>query len=302
MKKFPVFSSSSKLIASFLFVISCNNLVSQDDMLSMADNGKKQKDYVYATFKSTRNINFHTCEVVGRRSLDFRISHRFGSMNSGTYNAWGLDQTANVRLGLEYSPDGRFMVGIGRSSYEKMTDGFVKFKILRQTSDNRQPVTITWFSSMYCTWLKDDQKATTGIDRYAHFEHRLSYVHQLIIGRKFGSRFSLQVAPAYVHYNLVQKLTDKNDLFLITGLARFKVTQRIALTFEYAYRLNNYSRDKFYDSMGAGIDIETGGHVFQVHVVNSFGMCENQYFMYTNSAWNNVGIRLGFNISRVFAL
>lgn len=293
---------SLKFIALMTFAFSQVKVQAQDDLLSMVSDGKKPKEFSTATFKSTRNVNFHTSEVVGRRSLDFRISHRFAALNSGTYNAWGLDGSANIRLGLEYSPDGRFMFGIGRSSYEKMTDGFVKYRILRQTTDNRNPISITWFSGAYCTFLKDPQKQVTGVDRYKYFEDRLSYVNELIFARKFSSRFSLQIAPVYVHYNLVDKLSDKNDLFLISGLTRFKFTQRIALTFEYAYRINKYSRTKYYDSMGIGVDIETGGHVFSVHVVNSFGMCENQYFMYTNSAWNNIGIRLGFNISRVFVI
>jgi hypothetical protein len=111
-----------------------------------------------------------------------------------------------------------------------------------------------------------------------------------------------QLTAAMVHFNLVDKITDKNDCFVVGGVTRFKFAKRQAITVEYGYRLNKYSNDKLYDSFGIGYDLETGGHVFQIHLTNSFGLTEDQYFMYTNSSWDNWGIRLGFNISRVFTL
>jgi hypothetical protein len=123
-----------------------------------------------------------------------------------------------------------------------------------------------------------------------------------MIARKFNSRFSFQLTAAMVHFNLVERVTDKNDCFILGGVTRYKFTKRQAVTLEYGYRLNQYSKSKYYDSFGIGYDLETGGHVFQIHLTNSFGLTEDQYFMYTNKSWDNWGIRLGFNISRVFSL
>ncbi|MGZ4042833.1 MAG: DUF5777 family beta-barrel protein [Bacteroidia bacterium] len=260
---------------------------------------KPKKEFVQSTFKTTRLVNFHTTEVLGKRCLDFRISHRFGDFNSGAYNAWGLDGGANIRLGLEYSHDGRLMFGIGRTSTNKIVDGFVKYKLLRQTSNNSMPVSVTLFSGIYQTFERVD---IDGINKYQYPSDRLSYCHQIMISRKFSSRFSFQLSGALVHFNLVERITDKNECFIVGAVTRFKFTKRQAITLEYGYRINQYSQNSYYDSFGIGYDLETGGHVFQLHVTNSFGITENQYFMYTNKSWSNWAVRLGFNISRVFSL
>jgi len=275
----------------------------QDDLMNMLnENEPKKKEYTSATFKTTRIINFHTLETVGRRSLDFRIAHRFGDINSGAYNAWGIDAGAGVRLSLEYSYDGKLMFGVGRSSVDKMGDAFVKYRLLRQTTDNKMPISVTAFAGGYHTFLKEPMQGTGNPDYFGKVSDRISYCSQIIIGRKFSEWFSFQIAPTYVHYNLVPSSNDKNDMFVLAGGLRCKFTKRQAITIEYGYRLNKYTDVKFYDSFGVGWEIETGGHVFQIHVVNSLGMCENQFYPFTNTTWENGGIRLGFNISRVFTL
>jgi hypothetical protein len=195
------------------------------------------------------------------------------------------------------------MIGIGRSSFEKMDDAFLKFKLLRQTTDGRMPVSMTWFSGAYYTAQKDPNKDRNGFDKYEHTSSRLAYTHELIIARKFSNNFSMQVGGWFSHFNLVEHALDKNDAYGASGALRLKFTKRQAITFEYALRLNkNYSQNTYYDSMGIGYEIETGGHVFQVHVTNSFGIAESQFLTQTESSWSNGGIRIGFNISRVFTL
>ncbi len=271
-----------------------------DDLLNMVAE-KPKKEYTTATFKTTRLINFHTVEVLGRRCLDFRISHRFGNFNSGAYNAWGIDGGANIRLALEYSPNSRLMFGIGRTSAKKIADGFLKYRLLKQTTKGGgMPVSVTLFSSVYHTFMQN--VLIDGINKYQTVPDRLAFCNQIMIGRKFNSNFSFQLTAAMVHFNLVDKITDKNDCFVLGAVTRYKFAKRQAITLEYGLRLNQYSKDKYHDSFGIGYDLETGGHVFQIHLTNSFGLTEDQYFMYTNTSWDNWGIRLGFNISRVFSL
>lgn len=269
------------------------------DELLKQDDVKPAKDYTTATFKTTRLINFHSIEVLGKRCLDFRISHRFGDLNSGTYNGWGIDGSANIRLGLEYSHDGRFMFGIGRTSEKKIVDGFVKYKLLRQTTDHSMPITLTLFSGIYNTF---ERVQIAGQRKYQRDFDRLSYCHQVLIGRKFSESLSAQITGSMVHFNLVDDITEKNNCYLAAALVRYKISKRQAITVEYGYRLNIYSNNSYYDSFGIGYEIETGGHVFQLNFTNSFGLTENQFLMYTNSAWSKWGVRLGFNVSRVFAL
>lgn len=273
---------------------------SSDDLLNMVAE-KPTKEYVTATFKTTRLINFHTVEILSKRSLDFRISHRFGDFNSGAYNAWGIDGGANIRLALEYTHGSRLMFGIGRTSGKKIVDGFLKFRLLKQTTKGGgMPISVTLFSSVYHTFLQNVY--IDGVNKYQTIPDRLSYCNQIMIGRKFNSRFSFQLTGAMVHFNVVDKITDKNDCFIVGAVTRFKFAKRQAVTLEYAHRLNKYTESKLYDSFGIGYDLETGGHVFQMHFTNSFGLTEDQFYMNTNTSWENWGIRLGFNISRVFSL
>lgn len=288
---------SLSLIASSTSAILSQNT---DDLLNMVSE-KPKKEYTTATFKTTRLVNFHTVEVLSRRSLDFRISHRFGDFNSGAYNAWGIDGGANIRLSLEYCHGSRLMFGIGRTSGKKIADGFLKYRLLKQTTKGGgMPVSVTLFTGIYHTFMQN--VLIDGENKYQSIPDRLSFCHQIMIARKFSSRFSFQLTGAMVHFNLVDKISDKNDCFIVGAVTRFKVAKRQAITLEYGYRINRYSKDKYYDSFGVGYDLETGGHVFQLHLTNSFGLTEDQYFMYTNTSWSNWGIRLGFNISRVFSL
>jgi hypothetical protein len=290
-----------KLILLYGLLIACP-VLAQEDMMAIMDETAdtvKPKEFVKATFKDTRVINLHSLETVGKRTLQYRISHRFGDINTGAYQFWGLDGGASIRMGLEYSYDGRFSVGLGRSSLEKQIDGFAKYRILRQTVDNRNPISITWLSTLFMTTLRDNP----GEKRYATWSNRLSYSHQVIIGRKFTERLSIQLAPTVVHFNLVDSARFDNDVFALAAAGRFKISKRNAITFEYVYRLNNFAPGRsYYDHAGIGFDIETGGHVFQFMLVNSFGMIENQFIPKNDKTWQNSGIRLGFNISRVFTI
>ena len=286
------------LLSVCLFLSNAALAQTLDDLLKQED-VNSAKEYATATFKTTRLINFHSIEVLGKKSLDFRISHRFGELNSGSYNGWGIDGGANIRLALEYSHNGRFMFGIGRTSSKKIIDGFVKYKLLRQTTDNTTPITITLFSGIYNTF---ERLQILGINKYQSNFDRLSYCHQVLIGRKFNDNLSAQITAGMVHFNLVDDLTEKNNCFLTGALVRYKISKRQAITLEYGYRLNKYSNNTYYNSFGLGYEVETGGHVFQLNFTNSFGLTENQFFMYTNNTWSKWGIRLGFNISRVFSL
>lgn len=287
----------------FLFAAFSNFCFGQEDLSKFLEQDTvPASDYVSATFKTTRIINMHSLETVGKRTLDFRISHRFGDWNSGGYNMYGLDGPASIRLGLEYSYDGRWMIGFGRSSVDKMLDGFLKLRLLRQTTSDSKIISITAVSSMNYTTLTDPNILVTGIDKYQYASSRMSFVNELIFGRKFSRNLSIQSSLYMVHFNIVNKITDHNDVYAVGIAGRYKITKRMALSAEYAYRINKYTQDTYYNPLGFGIDIETGGHVFQIQMVNSFAITEGQVIPYTTTSWTKMGIRIGFNISRVFKL
>lgn len=254
-------------------------------------------DYATAAFKTTRIINGHSIENVAGGVLDFRISHRFGTLEQGFYDLFGLD-VATMRLGFEYGIDDRLMVGLGRSTYEKSYDGFVKYKILRQQKGKKNiPLTLSYFGSTSINTLKWANPA-----RENYFSSRLNYVHQFLIGRKFSSATSLQLTPSLVHRNLIPDNTVKHDVFALGIGGRQKLNKRVSVNAEYFYVFPNQISDEFKNSLSLGFDIETGGHVFQLHFTNSTPQIEKGFITETRGDWLKKGIHFGFNISRVFTL
>jgi hypothetical protein len=252
---------------------------------------------VAATFKGTRVINGHSVETPGGGTLVFLISHRFGTLNSGAYNFFGLDQ-ATIRLGLEYGLTNRLAVGIGRNSLEKTFDGFVKYRALRQsTGRGAFPVSVTLLGATALTSLR---YPGAGFDHT--FPRRLTYTWQALVARKFTPRLSLQLSPTVVHRNLVDTEADENDVYALGLTGRQKLTQRMALTLEYYYRLPGSRDSGLHDALAAGIDIETGGHVFQLHVTNAQGMIEPLFIPRTSGEFWQGDIYFGFNIARNFTL
>ena len=253
--------------------------------------------YTTATFKTTRLINGHSVENVGKGVLDAKISHRFGHVNEGGYQLFGLDK-ATMRMGLDYGITRYLMVGFGRSTYQKTYDAFFKLKILRQSKGKRKmPITLSYIPTIALRTLKYEDPTLKN-----YYTSRLFYTHQLIIGRKFSEGTSLQLMPTFIHQNLVALASEPNDMFAIGIGGRQKLTKRISLNIEYYYQLPDYKLNGTSNSLSVGFDIETGGHVFQLHFTNSQGMNERTFIADTKGKWDKGDILFGFNISRVFTI
>lgn len=290
----------TRLALTFIFFLIPAGIFAQDDLMNLLnEDAPKEINFTTATFKSTRIMNGHSIERMPAGQLDIRISHRFGRINSGAYEFFGLDQ-ANMHLSAEYGIFNWLMVGIGRGNYEKTFDGFAKFSVLRQSSVAKvMPVSLSVFSSAAIKSLKWSDPTRTN-----YFSSRMSYVGQLLIARKFNQSFSLQLTPSYVHRNLVATELDPNDLYAIGAGGRMKITKRMSLNAEYYYLANpkSYMSQKVYDPLSVGIDLETGGHVFQFIFTNSVAMIEKGFIGETTGNWLKGDIHFGFNISRVFTL
>jgi opacity protein-like surface antigen len=289
-----------RLSLAFLLSLLTLGIFAQDDLMNILDkNTTKETSYTTATFKSTRVLNGHSIERMQGGQLDVRISHRFGTLNSGGYNFFGLDQS-NIHLGLEYGITNWLMVGVGRSEFEKTFDGFAKFSILRQSTGAKvMPVSVSVVTSIALKTQKWPDQSRTN-----YFTSRLAYVGQVLVARKISQGLSVQLTPAYLHRNLVSTELDPNDIFALGAGARLKLTKRVSLNGEYYYIANpkkNFST-QIYNPLSLGFDIETGGHVFQLFFTNSLGMTEKQFLGATTGSWKKGDIHFGFNISRVFTL
>jgi len=284
----------------FLFVtLFSNRIIAQpaDDLLSLVGEDKPKKEFVKNAFKSTKVINGHSMEFLSAGTMDFRILHRFGLLDQGYKNFFGLDQ-ASMRMAFDFGLLPNLMAGIGRSTYKKEVDGFIKYAPIRQATGTKGlPLTIAIVSGM--TWNTAPWPDPT-IHNYN--TSRLAYYFQGIFGRKFSESLSLQLSPTLLHRNIVALNTTPNDEYSIGFAGRYKVTKRMAITWDYFYRINGREKNVTFDPISIGIDIETGGHVFQLHVSNCVGMNERAFLDETTSNWLKGGIRFGFNLSRVFQL
>lgn len=284
-----------KFIPICLFILSSLSSKAQEiDLFKIED--EKTKDITTATFKASRVVNGQSIENVGNGVLDLKILHRFGNISTGAYELFGLDQ-ASMRMGLDYGVNKRLMVGIGRSTFEKQYDAFFKFKLIQQQTGLKEiPVSVSMVSTIIYKSLKTNPNAeyiTYSSDKY-------SYAHQLLIARKFNDYFSLQLSPTLIHYNIVATSNMPNDFKSLGISFRQRISKRVNFTTEYFYRIDKL--DGYYDPLTLGIDIETGGHVFQLHVTNSTGMTERTFINETTGSWGNGALRFGFNLTRAFTL
>lgn len=271
------------------------SLVAQDDLLAILDAEETDKTtFVEATFKGTRLINGHSIETRKKGVMDFIIAHRFGTVDGGVYELFGLDN-ASIRIGLEYAVTDRLYAGLGRSSFEKTYDGFVKYRLLRQsTGMNNMPFSATWLSSIAIKTLKNSEFDLT-------FTDKLANTHQLLIASKLKNGISVQLMPTWVHRNLIRAEDSNNDVFALGAGGRIKLTQRIALCVEYYHQFQQLNDDT-QNSLAVGVDIETGGHVFQLQFTNATSMIPKGFVSETTNDFFDGEIHFGFNVSRTFQL
>jgi len=277
-----------------LSITACSLYAQDSSLLKDVDPGRPKKEYVTNAFKSSRVINGHSMELIGKGVLDVRILHRFGTISNGASEFFGLDQ-ASMRLGFDYGLGKNLTIGMGRTTFKKELDGFIKWRPVRQATGGSP---ISWVLvagiSSYTFKNTDPQKEIT-------LSSRMGYYYQSIFGRKFSERFSFQLSPTLVHRNEVEP-GDVNDIYALGIGGRFKLSKRTAFVVDYFPVLNRPASSNTTNSLSVGFDIETGGHVFQLHFSNSPGMNERSFIADTHDSWGKGEIRFGFNLSRVFTV
>ncbi|MEO6692637.1 MAG: DUF5777 family beta-barrel protein [Saprospiraceae bacterium] len=288
-----------KIIIFNIFFLLSTLSFSQDMLEGIEDKIVNQK--VLYGFKSTRVINSHSMEMLPYGNLDFRILHRFDYVSSGVDNFFGLDNARTMRLGFDYGLLDNLTIGIGRSTFKKEIDGFVRYRIIWQSKGEKEmPISLIYtagfvYASQKKIGFKDPSIQAT-------FTRRMSYYHQLLIGRKFNEKFTLQLAPMLIHTNYVENEFVPNDLIALQLGTRYKITKRMAVLIDYTFPFNAFPYNFANHPLSIGVDIETGGHVFQLHFSNSAGVTERSYINEENGDWLKGEIGFGFNISRLFQI
>ncbi|MEP6950884.1 MAG: DUF5777 family beta-barrel protein [Ginsengibacter sp.] len=305
-----------RLIKLFSFaVVLCSlhgKIIAQDttNLINQLEKetGENKTVYTTATFKSTRVIDGHSVENLPAHVLDVRISHRFGPLSQGLYNFFGFDYSPfNVRVGFDYGITDNFMIGGGHNAWQKTYDAFFKWKILRQSSGAvNMPVTVSLVSTFAISTIKSGDFGFEPSDSLAKTD-RLSYVFQLLIGRKFSEGLSLQLMPTFIRtdnvsFNHFKDNTYKRNILAIGIAGKQSISRKMSINAEYYYQLPGTKAPGAADVFAFGIDIGTGGHVFQLQFTNSIGLTEKSFIAETSSSGDNSDLRFGFNISRVFQL
>lgn len=283
-----------KKVLILLLVVPCM-LFAQDDLLNELESDVQEDNYVEAAFKGLKIVNFETTKLVNKRNLFFIVAHRFGSVENGVDDFFGLDQ-AVTQLKFIYGINDAINVGIARSSFQKTYGGHVKYRLIRQKK-NGFPFTIVGYNLVTInTALEKDLLPNL------EFNNRVSYVSQILISKKVTKNLSLELAPSYLHENFVRFDDQDNSQFLVGMGGRYKLTKRFSLNIDYGVHLNRSTTSTFKNPLSVGFDIETGGHVFQLHFTNAQSMFENGFLGQASGDWDDGDFFFGFNVSRVFDL
>jgi len=294
-----------KKIILFAILLSPCVVRAQDDLLQQLEKQSPPKtEYAFATFKGTRLGNGHTIETKKGGSLEFIFGHRFGLISGGAYEMFGLDQ-AYVRLGLDYGITDWLSFSIGRSSTDKTVDSYLKYRAIRQSKGEKNfPVSMTVLGGIA---YKLSPKNNSDVSPDYENIDRMSYTGQLLIARKFSPAVSFQLMPTVIHKNAVE-VYEENTQFALGFGGRVKVSKSMAITGEYYYNTSRPDNstlpeeDRTYDAMSIGLDIETGGHVFQILLTNAIGLTERAFITETHDNFFDGDIHLGFNVTRTFQL
>lgn len=300
-------------IAVFMITV---NAAAQDELEKELNLKGSSGEKVMATFKSGKLINGHTNETLHKNDLDFRVDHRFGDIagsNGGIKQFFGLDNSTDVRIGFEYGLSDRLTIGLARAkgatAVQQLYEGSIKYRLIQQDLNQGFPFAITLFGSNTIAGVAanlDDASAATA---YRNFEERMNYVAQAILARKFSSNFSLILSPTYVHRNLTA-FRDQNDMFAMGAGGRLKFSKRMALVVDYFVPFRNsadkqyleeVNASKLYNTLGIGLEMETGGHVFNLNFTNATAIQEMQFITQTTSSWLKGQYRWGFSIARRFS-
>ena len=287
------------ILITLLSIINSEQCIAQDDLLKeLQSEVPVKKEKVIATFKGNKIIDIETNETVRKNNLDFRISHLFGSIGAesggGIHTLYGIDQSADIRLGFHYGISDKLMIGVSHLKRNENLEGLVKYRLIEQTTDGHLPFALTLYGN--ATYSIRSSEA------FVKDVYRLTYCGQAIFARKFSPKFSLILAPGLVHRNFVTA-GDENTTYSLSGGFRCKFTRSASFIADYSHTFGrkDVSLD-YYDVLGVGVEIETGGHVFSVMFTNASGLLENDYLINTSDSWTNGGMKFSFIISRMFRL
>lgn len=276
------------------------------------------QEYTHTTFKDRRVINSQSVETLAKRRLDVRISHRFGDIagdKGGFQTLFGLENASDILIGVEYGLTDNVNIGLfrtkgagsmpnGVAGLRQLLNGTLKWRLLRQREDGGSPLTLTFAATTTFSTAKRAENNESALNSFPRpFFHRMAYHAQLLVARKFSDRFSLQLSPGYTYRNLAPN-GDVNGIPSLGLATRLQLSRVFGLIADATvpFQERRLRTDGFHIPLGFGLEIDTGGHVFQVNFTNATAIMETDYIPYSTADWLDGQFRLGFTISRLFNL
>ena len=290
------YSIKKSILVSVLSLTAFVGLAQEDDLLKELDNlNQNETIFELPAFKALQIGNLQSTKVVDNAELYMVVAHRFGTIKNGIDDFFGLDQ-ANTKIQLLYGLLPNLQVGISRDSYEKTYSGTAKYKLFRQS--NKVFANLSLYAS-----VDINSQLKTSVYPGLKTSDRFSYTAQILASRSFSQKLSLQLAPIFVRHNLQDlnyTITPTYNQILLGFGGRYKLLKRLSFNLDYAYNFSKNSNSLYYNPLTMGIDIETGGHVFQLLFTNSRASNDSSFLTETTGDWTQGEISFGFNIVRVF--
>ena len=307
MKKAISYTSIVSLIRlpllMLVLVLSINSLIAQDSTQANAPVVKK-KSYVKNTFEGNYIIDNQTVMVPIKGTFEFDIQHRFGTIEHGWKDLGGLFASANMLLGFSYVPVKDLQVGFGSTNDRMQVDGNVKYALLKQTKNNKMPVSVTFFANSVM-----DTRAKSSSLPIVNLQDRFSFFSQLIIARKITESFSVQVAPSYSYFNNVEGYYDDNKVIqaktnnghiAVSVAGKYKLTEGLSLIANYDQPITQHPMNNPNPNISMGLDMKTSGHDFQIFVGNYGYILPQNNNLYNHNDFSKSQFLIGFNISRLW--
>lgn len=296
MKKYYLALS---FLSLFPFAASSQNADSLLNTLLVDERNEK----IQATFKSTHLVLLNTNETQKKNDLAFWINHRFGDIGGqfgGAKTLFGLDLAPDIYIGFDYGFTDKLTLGIGRGKYDATYNFLAKYKLIQQ-KENSTPFSLTLFGQTAVV-----SREAFNVNEFPKQGNRTSHFLSGIFTSKVSPSLSVLVSPGVLLRNKTTEMRDPNNLFSIGMGGRLKLYKRFSLIADYTL-VEGFGRPddlgtQFFNPLGAGIEIETGGHIFSLNFQNSPYIIENNFIANTQKSWRDGGVRWGFAISRNFAL
>lgn len=267
-------------------------LYSQDTLLDEIDRADSVQ-LAEAAFKGLKIVNFESTKLINKREFYFIVAHRFGSIKNGFDDFFGLD-FANTRLHFLYGISDGFNIAASRSSFNKTYDTSLKYLFVKQSAGF--PLTVVGYSQLAINTLLDEDLILRPVD----FDERVSFTQQVLISRKINESISLELMPTFFHEGYVDYAPQEQGQFALGIGGRYKLNKRWSINLDYGWHLNRADGSPFVNPLSIGVDIETGGHVFQLHFTNAQPTFESGFLGNAVGDWGEGDIYFGFNLSRVF--